>query len=194
MTIGEYAQMINGEGWLSDSIFCDLQVITLQNYDRTSQYSLPIKPSPNLPNDTSINLYPSLCFFEGTPISAGRGTNMQFQIYGAPLLPKDEYPFSFTPAPNPGAKYPKFSKELCYGEDMRNTARLSSIDLAPLIRAFNAYPKNEPFFTPFFAKLAGTSSLRQQIEAGKSAAEISNSWQAGLDSFKKMRAPYLLYK
>ena len=124
MTMGEYAKMINGEGWLENKIQCELKVIPMENYDHKKEYSLPIKPSPNLPNDKAINLYPSLCFFEGTLLSEGRGTEMQFQIYGAPFLPKEKYPFTFTPKPNEGSKSPKFNGQICFGEDLRNTERV----------------------------------------------------------------------
>src|SRR5690554_5651925 len=119
MTMGEYAKMINGEGWLENKIQCELIVIPMENYDHKKKYSLPIKPSPNLPNDKAINLYPSLCFFEGTLLSEGRGTEMQFQIYGAPFLLKEKYPFTFTSNPNEGSKSPKFKDQLCYGKDLR---------------------------------------------------------------------------
>src|SRR5690554_4777220 len=119
MTMGEYAKMINGEGWLENKIQCELTVIPMENYDHKKEYSLPIKPSPNLPNDKAINLYPSLCFFEGTLLSEGRGTEMQFQIYGAPFLLKEKYPFTFTSNPNEGSKSPKFKDQLCYGKDLR---------------------------------------------------------------------------
>src|SRR5690554_5281953 len=125
MTIGEYAQMINGEGWLSNTAKCKLTVIEMENYNHQKAYSLPIKPSPNLPNDQAINLYPSLCLFEGTFINAGRGTDMQFQVFGAPSLPPSHYTFEFTPQANEGAKNPKFKDQLCFGKDLRNEPKLS---------------------------------------------------------------------
>ena len=191
MTIGEYGQMINGEKWLTNGIQCDLTVIDLKNYTHQSTYSLPIKPSPNLPNDTAINLYPSLCFFEGTPISAGRGTDKQFQIFGAPFIEKSD--FSFTPKSNEGAKYPKFKNEICYGKNLQNNDYLSSLNLSWLINTYKISPKKE-FFIPFFIKLAGTKKLQQQIENGVSEIEIKASWQQGLNDFKKIRKKYLLYK
>ncbi len=193
LTIGEYAQMINGEGWLNDSIKCDLTVIEMQNYTHKTPYSLPIKPSPNLPNDRAINLYPSLCFFEGTFINAGRGTDMQFQVFGAPSLPASKYTFEYTPQSNEGAKDPKFKGQLCHGKDLRNGPRLSKINLEWLIDAYNANGKKSDFFNSFFVKLAGTDKLQQQIEQGLSAEEIRNSWKDGLAVFQKIREKYLLY-
>ncbi|MCB0376416.1 MAG: DUF1343 domain-containing protein, partial [Sinomicrobium sp.] len=133
MTIGEYAKMINGEGWLADGKQCELIVIPIKNYDHNTAYSLPVKPSPNLPNDKAVNLYPSLCFFEGTNVSVGRGTDMQFQVYGSPFLP--ERGFRFVPEPNEGAKKPPYQGTICYGEDLRNAARLNRISLQWLIKA-----------------------------------------------------------
>ncbi|MDO6813505.1 exo-beta-N-acetylmuramidase NamZ family protein [Tenacibaculum soleae] len=190
MTIGEYGQMINGEKWLKNGILCDLTVIPLKNYTHAIKYSLPIKPSPNLPNDTSINLYPSLCFFEGTNVSAGRGTENQFQIYGAPFL--TEYDFSFTPQPNPGAKHPKHKGKLCYGENLQQNEFLSNLNLSWLIKSYKMANKKD-FFNAFFTKLAGTKKLQQQIEKGFSEAEIKATWVKDLEDFKKVRKKYLLY-
>ncbi|MCG2419617.1 DUF1343 domain-containing protein [Aequorivita sp. F47161] len=194
MTIGEYAKMINGEGWLKDKIQCALTVIKMQNYTHQTPYSLPIKPSPNLPNAQSINLYPSLCFFEGTFINAGRGTEMQFQIFGAPSLPASKYTFEYTPQSNEGAKNPKFKNQLCHGKDLRKEPRLSKINLEWLIDAYSANGKKKDFFNSFFVKLAGTKKLQQQIEEGLSAEEIRATWKKGLVEFAKTRAKYLLYK
>lgn len=191
MTIGEYGKMINGEKWLANGIQCDLTVIGLKNYTHQSNYSLPIKPSPNLPNDQSINLYPSLCFFEGTTVNAGRGTNMQFQIYGSPYL-DSKNAFSYIPVSNPGAKYPKHKNKTCFGEDLRNEKRLDVLDLSWLIKA-QAQNSEEPFFNAFFTKLAGTKALQEQITKGISEKEIRASWKIGLDRFKKIRENYLLY-
>ncbi|SDW31570.1 exo-beta-N-acetylmuramidase NamZ family protein [Aequorivita viscosa] len=193
MTIGEYAKMINGEGWLNNRLKCDLSVIEMENYTRKTLYSLPIKPSPNLPNDQSINLYPSLCFFEGTFINAGRGTEMQFQVFGAPSLPASKYSFQYTPQPNEGSKEPKFKGQLCYGKDLRKEPRLNKINLEWLIDAYNANGKKKDFFNSFFVKLAGTKQLQQQIEQGLSAEEIRDSWKEGLGKFEKVRGKYLLY-
>ncbi|WP_396212521.1 exo-beta-N-acetylmuramidase NamZ domain-containing protein [Flavobacterium sp.] len=192
MTIGEYAQMINGEKWLKDGIQCELIVILCSNYNRKVAYSLPVKPSPNLPNDQSINLYASLCLFEGTNVSVGRGTEKQFQIYGSPFLPKSD--FSFTPIPNFGAKEPLYKNELCYGEDMTSIAKVSKLELKWLIKAYNSTWDKSIFFNPFFTKLAGTEKLQQQIESGISEEQIRRSWKKELDNFKKMRKKYLLYE
>ncbi|WP_010522122.1 exo-beta-N-acetylmuramidase NamZ family protein [Aquimarina agarivorans] len=191
MTIGEYAQMINGEGWLQNSSLCELTVIPLKNYTHNTAYSLPVKPSPNLPNDQSINLYPSLCLFEGTRISVGRGTDLQFQIYGAPQLPKTD--FSFTPVPKAGAKHPKFEYELCFGENLKNHKKLSQLNLKWLLKAYKESLNKDDFFTSFFEKLAGTDQLRKQITSGVSEKEIRASWQKDLDHFKLIRKKYLLY-
>lgn len=194
MTIGEYAQMINGEGWLDNNIKCELTVIPVQNYTHETSYSLPIKPSPNLPNDVAINLYPSLCFFEGTNVSAGRGTSGQFQVYGSPFLDKEDYTFKFVPQPNEGAKYPKHKGDLCYGEDLRDHKTLNLLNLQFLIGAFNKSVGEQKFFNDFFIKLAGTKQLQQQIEAGLSEKEIRHSWTDGISEFKTIRSKYLLYK
>lgn len=191
MTIGEYGQMINGEKWLKNGIQCDLTVIPLKNYTHKSNYSLPIKPSPNLPNDKSINLYPSLCFFEGTSVSAGRGTEMQFQIYGSPYLERTT--FHFTPQSNEGAKNPKHRNKKCFGEDLRNVKKLNQLNLSWLIKANNQTHTAGSFFNSFFTKLAGTEKLREQIETGVSEKEIRKSWQKGLSDFKKTRINYLIY-
>ena len=191
MTIGEYGQMINGEKWLKNGIQCDLTVIPLENYTHESKYSLPIKPSPNLPNDKSINLYPSLCFFEGTTVSVGRGTDKQFQIYGAPYLSEDH--FSFTPKSNEGAKHPKHKNKVCYGENLEKNDYLISLDLSWLIKAYKQSTKKD-FFNSFFTKLAGTRNLQKQIENGVSEKEIKNSWEKNLSAFKEVREKYLIYK
>ena len=191
MTIGEYALMINGEGWLKNKVQCHLNVIPCENYRRTMPYRLPVNPSPNLPNSQSINLYASLCFFEGTNVSLGRGTSTQFQIYGSPYLPKTE--FSFTPKPNFGAKNPMYDGIICYGEDLTKIPKVNRLELKWLLKAYRETTNPEKFFTPFFTKLAGSPKLQSQIEAGLSEEEIRESWQEGLDDFKKMREDYLLY-
>ena len=193
MTIGEYAKMINGEGWLKNKMKCELTVVEIENYTHDTPYALPIKPSPNLPNDQAINLYPSLCFFEGTFINAGRGTDMQFQVFGAPSLPASKYTFEYTPQSNEGAKNPKFNGQLCHGKDLRKEPRLNKINLEWLIYAYNANGKKKDFFNSFFVKLAGTDKLQQQIEQGLTAEEIRDSWKDGLARFKKIREKYLLY-
>ncbi len=192
MTIAEYAQMINGQGWLGKGLRCNLHLIKMKNYNHARKYSLPIKPSPNLPNDKAINLYTSLCFFEGTNVNAGRGTDQQFQIYGSPFLPKTSS-FSYTPIANSGAKYPKHKGKRCYGQNLSSTPTLNSINLDWLINAYQQTQDKSKFFNNFFSKLAGTSLLQQQIENGLSASEIKKTWAADLNIYKKMRTSYLLY-
>ncbi len=191
MTIGEYAKMINGEHWLKNGIKCNLTVIPLKNYTHQSRYSIPIRPSPNLPNDQAINLYPSLGFFEGTNINSGRGTENQFQQYGAPFFPKSD--FSYTPKPNFGAKHPKFENKLCYGVDLKEVAKLNKITIQYVIDAYHKTPKDQLFFGATFTKHAGNILLEQQIKNGKSAVEIHKSWQPAIKQFKKIRAKYLIY-
>ncbi|WP_439128451.1 exo-beta-N-acetylmuramidase NamZ family protein [Polaribacter sp.] len=192
MTIGEYGQMINGEKWLKNNVQCDLTVIPLKNYTHKSSYSLPIKPSPNLPNDKSINLYPSLGFFEGTTINAGRGTQFQFQRYGTPFFKKTD--FSYTPQANEGAKYPKHKNKLCYGIDLRNYKHLYKIDLSFLMDAYQRTPKTEKFFGSTFTIHAGNTKLQQQIERGLSEEEIRKTWVEDLEAFQKIRERYLIYE
>ena len=191
MTIGEYAKMINGEKWLKNEINCNLKIIPCLNYNREMLYSLPVKPSPNLPNDQAINLYPSLCLFEGTNVSVGRGTEKQFQVYGSPFLPKTN--FSFTPVPNFGAKDPTHNGKLCYGEDLSKIDKIKQLELKWLINAYKITFDKSKFFNAFFTKLAGTKKLQQQIEAGNSEVEIRKSWESGLAGFKTMRSKYLIY-
>jgi uncharacterized protein YbbC (DUF1343 family) len=192
MTIGEYAQMINGEKWLKDGVQCELKVIRCLNYKREMPYSLPVKPSPNLPNDQAINLYASLCLFEGTNVSLGRGTEKQFQIYGSPFLPKNN-PFSFTPMPNLGAKDPVHKGVLCYGEDLSTIKKVTQLELQWLIKAYKTTSDKTKFFNDFFPKLAGTQKLEQQIEAGFPEEKIRDTWKKGLEDFKLMRKKYLIY-
>lgn len=191
MTIGEYAQMINGENWLKNNLKCDLVVIPLKNYTHDSEVHLAIRPSPNLPNDKSINLYPSLGFFEGTIINAGRGTEFQFQQYGAPFFPSDD--FTYTPEPNFGSKYPKHKGELCNGIDLRTEDKMSAVNPKWLINAYQKTPTTETFFGKTFTVHAGTKKLQQQIEQGLSAEEIHDSWQKEVEGFKKIRQKYLIY-
>ena len=191
MTIGEYAKMINGEKWLKNDIQCSLTVIPCLNYKREMAYSLPVKPSPNLPNDQAINLYASLCLFEGTNISVGRGTEKQFQIFGSPFLPKSD--FSFTPVPNFGAKEPVYKNQLCYGDDLTTIEKVNKLELKWLIKAYNSTIEKSKFFNSFFTKLAGTKKLQQQIELGISEEKIRKSWDKGLIEFKEMREKYLIY-
>ena len=191
MTIGEYAQMINGEKWLKNEVQCKLTVIPCVNYNRKMNYSLPVKPSPNLPNDQAVNLYASLCLFEGTNVSVGRGTEKQFQIYGSPYLPKSD--FSFIPKPNFGAQNPVYNGVLCYGEDLSTYSRLNQLELKWIIKAYKTTKYKSKFFNPFFTKLAGTKKLQQQIEAGTSEDKIRESWKKGLIEFQKKRSKYLIY-
>lgn len=191
MTIGEYAKMINGEKWLKNGVQCNLKVIPLVNYTHNSEYSLVTRPSPNLPNDKSINLYPSLGFFEGTTINAGRGTEFQFQRYGASFFPKNN--FSYTPKPNFGSKYPKEKGKICYGVDLSSTKKLSALNLEWLIDAYKKTPKTEKFFGNTFTIHAGTKRLQQQLEQGLSAKKIRESWKKDLKKFKKVRKRYLIY-
>nr|WP_315207402.1 DUF1343 domain-containing protein [uncultured Flavobacterium sp.] len=191
MTIGEYAQMINGEKWLKNGAQCKLTIIPCLDYNRKMEYSLPLKPSPNLPNDQSINLYASLCLFEGTNVSVGRGTEKQFQIYGSPFLTKST--FTFTPKPNFGAKDPLYNGKECFGEDLTTYPKLTRLELKWLIKAFQNTSDKTKFFNPFFTKLAGTKKLQQQIESGISENKIRKSWKNGLTVFKKMRMKYVIY-
>ena len=193
MTIGEYAKMINGEGWLDQQITCTLRVIPLRHYTHQSRYSLPINPSPNLKTSQAIALYPSLCFFEGTTISAGRGTDHPFETFGSPLLPETIYSETFTPQSGPGAQYPKFDNILCQGLDLRQVRLPSAINLDWLIDAYKNHPKKAEFFNDFFRKLAGQTTLQQQIQDGWSSAQIKASWAQDIEQFKKTRAQYLLY-
>lgn len=198
MTIGEYAQMINGERWLKDGLKADLTVISLQNYTHKTFYHLPIKPSPNLPNDLSIALYPSLALFEGTVISAGRGTTKQFQLYGAPKYTK--HTFSFTPESRDGAKYPKHKGKVCYGVDLSTLSlevvhASEQMSLDYLLDAYKNYSNKEKFFlkSGFIDRLAGSNELQKQIVAGVSEKEIRESWEEDLKQFRAIRKKYLLY-
>ena len=190
MTIGEYGLMINGEGWLENNLKVDLEVIKLKNYNHKLKYEPPIRPSPNLPNIQSIYLYPSLAFLEKTEVSVGRGTTIQFQIYGHPDFKGD---FSFTPQPNFGSQYPKLKGVLSYGEDLRNYETSNMIELKWLINSFTQINDKNNFFRSDFDKLSGTSNLKKQIIEGLSESEIRDSWKEGLEKFKKIRKKYLLY-
>jgi len=193
MTIGELAQMINGEGWLDGGKKCELQIIKLKNWKHSDDYSLPVRPSPNLPNDQAVRLYPSLCLFEGTVISLGRGTPTPFQILGNPEL--KDMPFSFTPVPIKGYSIdPPLKGQLCYGIDLRSVAPGRKIDLQYLLMFYQKYPDKEKFFTAYFDKLAGTTQLKQQIKDGLTEDQIRESWKPGLDAFNAKRKKYLLYQ
>lgn len=206
MTIGEYAKMINGEGWLKNKVQCKLNVIKVSNYTHLTPYTLPVKPSPNLNTQQSILLYPSLCLFEGTVISQGRGTYFPFQVLGNPKL-ATKYTFSFKPVSIAGmSETPLHQNQTCYGLDLRkyNTGifqQTGRINLKWLIDFYNAYPDKAEFFDHTqnkqmnnFDRLAGTASLKQQIINGKTEAEIRKSWEPGLSDFKLMRKKYLLYQ
>ena len=190
MTIGEYGLMINGEGWLENNLRVDLEIIKLKNYNHKLKYEPPIRPSPNLPNIQSIYLYPSLAFLEKTEVSVGRGTTIQFQIYGHPDFKGD---FSFIPQPNFGSQYPKLKGVLSYGEDLRNYKTSNMIELKWLINSFTQINDKNNFFRSDFDKLSGTSNLKKQIIEGLSESEIRDSWKEGLEKFKKIRKKYLLY-
>ena len=196
LTIGEYGKMVNGEKWLEKGIQAKYTLIPMQGYHKKQRYEISDKPSPNLPNDKSINLYPSLCFFEGTQVSVGRGTSLPFQIYGSPWT--KNLPYQFTPKPSAGAKDPFLNGKLCYGENLSEYLEdLRALNLDWLLKAYNDYKNpQQDFFLKnlFFDKLAGTDELRKQIIAGKSAAEIKNSWKSDLENFQKIRAKYVMYE
>ena len=194
MTIGEYARMINNEGWLQDAKKAALTVIPLENYTHSRPYSLPIRPSPNLPNDQAINLYPSLGLFEGTHVNAGRGTEFQFQRFGAPFLDSLVFKFQYQPKPNFGSKNPKHNGKVCFGQDLSGEPRMQSISLQWLITAYQNSNDPEQFFkTSGFTKHAGTALLQKAIEAGVSEEEIRTGWAPDIERFKEIRKRYLIY-
>lgn len=206
LTVAEFAQMANGEGWMENKAKAKLKIIKLQNYKHDMEYVLPVKPSPNLNSQQSIMLYPSTCLFEGTILNHGRGTYTPFAVLGNPLL-KDKYSFSYTPVSIKGmSETPLFMNEVCYGLDLRNydTKQLRKskrLNLKWMIELYNAYPQKEKFFDRSFSNqignidyLAGTKDFKEQIISGKSEEEIRKSWEPGLSNFKKMRKKYLLYK
>lgn len=196
MTVGEYAQMVVGEKWIEYADKADLTVVPCRDYRHSDRYVLPVPPSPNLPNQASIMLYPSLCLFEGTPVSIGRGTDKPFQYVGAPWFP--ELGDTFTPASVPAAPHPKFENELCYGIDLESFGEnfmhnQDELYLFWLLEAYRNYHGDKPFFDSFFNTLAGTDKLKQQIEQGLSENQIRASWTPGLERFKVTRAKYLIY-
>jgi len=193
MTIGEYAKMINGESWLQGQIKTDLTVISVENYTHDTPYALPIAPSPNLRSKQAIALYPSLCFFEGTPISAGRGTDRPFEIFGAPNLNVERYAFEFRPVARQGAKWAKFKDEICHGLDLGQITPGEHLELGWLIDTYDEAADKENFFNPFFDKLAGTDQLKKDIQAGLNKEEIYARWTKELEDFEQIRAKYLLY-
>lgn len=195
MTLGELAQMINGEGWLNDGGKVDLNVVPCENYTHMTRYELPVAPSPNLRNMKSIYLYPSTCYFEGTPVSLGRGTEMPFQIYGHPDMKNRD--FEFTPRSVDGAKNPPQKDVLCHGVDLRGVsddeAIAQGVNLAYVIDAYKDLELGDDFFTPFFEKLIGRKDIRQMIKDGMSAEQIKATWGDDVARFRQQRAPYLLY-
>ena len=198
MTIGEYGRMIEGESWIGDSLHCNLKVIPVLNYSRRTRYSFTTKPSPNLPNMRSVLLYPSLCFFEGTKMSIGRGTSYPFQIVGHPEYPIDS--FEFKPVSTPGASlYPKLQDKVCYGESflpipMDTLWGVNRLRLDILMDTYAKMGKPSDFFTDYFTLLAGTTKLQEQLEQGLTEKEIRESWKPGLESFNRIRSKYLLYE
>ena len=199
MSIGEYAKMINGENWLNKAYLkptnsnskCKLKIIEMSGYNRANKYNLIEKPSPNLPNQKSINLYPSLCFFEQTPISVGRGTNKQFQIIGASYWSDTD--FKFKPRSMSGAKYPKFENLNCNGLNLENEKYLSKINLEWLILAYNKEKNKDNFFKSGFHRLAGNKVLEEQIKKGLSESDIKKTWKEEINNFKEIRKKYLIY-
>ncbi len=198
LTIAEYAQMINGEGWLKNHVQCKLKIIKVANYTHNLTYKLPVNPSPNLNTEKSILLYPSVCLFEGTTLSLGRGTMYPFLQIGHPSL-EGKYAYSFKPVSIPGmSEDPPQKDKTCYGIDLKgyDTNIIKSggkINLNWLIELYNSFPDKAHFFNAYFTKLAGTTELRKQIEAGKTEAEIRASWDPALSNYKNMRLKYLLY-
>lgn len=196
LTIGEYGKMVNGEKWLKNGVQAKYTLIEMKNYHKKKRYAILDKPSPNLPNDRSINLYPSLCFFEGTQVSVGRGTDLPFQVYGSPWT--KDLPYQFTPKPNFGAKDPFLNGKLCYGENLSEYSKnLREINLEWLIKAYKNYKNpQQDFFLKnlFFDTLAGSDELRKQIISGRSEKEIKSSWKADLEKFSKIRSKYIVYK
>lgn len=196
MTFGELAGMINGEKWLNNGIQCDVSVIKCKNYTHASMYTLPVKPSPNLPEMRSIYLYPSMCYFEATPVSLGRGTDHPFQMYGHPNM--KGYDFKFTPKSIPGAKNPPQLNRVCYGVDLTKEPSIEEINkkginLEYLIDAYHNLNLDNFFFNSFFELLIGRDYVRKMIIAGNSAAEIKSMWAGDVAKFKEQRKPYLLY-
>lgn len=196
LTIGEYGKMVNGEKWLKNGVQAKYTLIQMKNYHKKQRYPMLDKPSPNLPNDKAINLYPSLCFFEGTQVSVGRGTELPFQIYGSPWT--ENLPYKFTPRPSYGAKDPFLNGKLCYGEDLSNYPKdLRELNLEWVIKAYQNYKNPQlDFFLKnlWFDTLSGTDELRKQIIEGKSIPEIKASWKKDLEDFEKIRTRYVVYE
>ncbi|UYZ63667.1 exo-beta-N-acetylmuramidase NamZ family protein [Hymenobacter weizhouensis] len=192
LTVGELAKMINGEKWLAGGRQCRLTVIPVQGYTHATRYELPVRPSPNLPNAHSVALYPSVCLFEGTDVSVGRGTDSPFEVIGAPTQPSTR-PYSFTPRPNAGSPTPPQNGKLCYGLDLRGSGNEVGFTLKYLIDFYQQSTAKDKFFGKYFEQLTGTRSVREQVMAGKSEAEIRASWEPGLKAYKVLRKKYLLY-
>ena len=196
MTLGELALMVNGERWLPASRICDVTVIKCKNYTHQTMYQLPIPPSPNLPNMKAVYLYPSICYFEATPVSLGRGTQLPFQVYGHPNM--TGYNYSFTPQSTSGAKNPPQLGRLCHGVNLSELSeeeiRKKGVDLSYLIDAYRNLNMDDYFFRPFFERLIGTDYVRKMIEQGKDADEIKAMWKEDVEKFKVQRRPYLLYE
>ncbi len=196
MTLGELALMVNGERWLPASRICDVTVIKCKNYTHQTMYQLPIPPSPNLPNMKAVYLYPSICYFEATPVSLGRGTQLPFQVYGHPNM--TGYNYSFTPQSTSGVKKPPQLGRLCHGVNLsalsEEEIRKKGVDLSYLIDAYRNLNMDDYFFRPFFERLIGTDYVRKMIEQGKDADEIKAMWKEDVEKFKVQRRPYLLYE
>lgn len=196
LTIGEYGKMVNGEKWLKNGVQAKYTLIQMKNYHKKQRYPMLDKPSPNLPNDKAVNLYPSLCFFEGTQVSVGRGTDQPFQIYGSPWT--ESLPYKFTPKPSYGAKDPFLNGKLCYGEDLSHYPKdLRELNLEWVIKAYQNYKNPQlDFFLKnlWFDTLSGTDELRKQIIEGKSIPEIKASWKKDLEDFEKIRTRYVVYE
>ncbi|MBR5433149.1 MAG: DUF1343 domain-containing protein [Bacteroidales bacterium] len=194
MTIAEYARMINGEKWLANGVQCDLQYVTCKGYDHTVWYSLPIAPSPNLSTDVAIALYPTLCLFEGTVMSVGRGTDKPFEMVGCPDF--TDTSFFFTPKSKQGASKPMYENQTCYGRNYGSTSLydVTSIRIGIWKDIYKNYTGTKPFFNSFFTKLAGTPELQKMLEEDKSEDEIRASWKNDLEAFRQVRQKYLLYK
>ncbi len=195
MTLGELAMMANGEGWLDGKAKIDLTVIPCEGYSHSTRYELPVAPSPNLRTMHAIYLYPSICYFEATPVSLGRGTDMPFEVYGHPEM--DDRDFSFTPKSIDGAKNPPQLNKQCYGRDLRglddDSIIARGVDLSYLIDAYKDLGMGDRFFTPFFEKLIGRGDIRGMIKAGMNAEEIKATWSGDVEKFRRQRAPYLIY-
>ncbi|MFN7261148.1 MAG: exo-beta-N-acetylmuramidase NamZ domain-containing protein [Cyclobacteriaceae bacterium] len=193
LTVGELAQMINGEGWLEGKRKCELEIIKLKNYTHQTPYTLPIKPSPNLPNQQSVLLYPSTCLFEGTALSVGRGTQHPFEWIGHPDLKNQ--PFQFTPISIEGmAKKPPHENEVCFGIDLSTEKTGKEISLKYLIQFYNQFADKEEFFIPYFDKLVGTKQLKEQIKKGMTERQIKATWKKELDRYRNLRKRYLIYQ